>query len=188
MLRRTVTLAIMAFGVISMLNGQSSAKTATDAILSGYSAKVFTNDPVSDTDIQTVLKCGIKAPSGMNRQPWRFTVVKDNALVAGLVRNANPGNVLIIVSGAVSAQNGQTPDFDCALATENMYVAAQGLGLGAHIYVTGVNEINASKRQSLGIPEGFKAVAILRIGRINTTDATSSASSRNKLEEVVNYK
>jgi nitroreductase len=188
MLRKaTVTIILIFIGII--MKAQSSGKNVTDVILSGYSAKVFTSDPVSDNDIETILKCGIKSPSGMNKQPWKFTVVKDNALVTELVKSANQGNILIVVSGVESAQTGQTPDFDCALATENMYVAAQGLGLGAHIYVTGVSEINKSKKPTLGIPDGYKAVAILRIGHITTSaDATSSASTRKKFEEVVNYK
>jgi nitroreductase len=70
-----------------------------------------------------------------------------------------------------------------------MYIAAQSLGLGAHIYAGPVGNINSTKRQTLGIPEGYRAVSVLRVGNIdNDVDATSSASTRKKLEEVVNYK
>ena len=35
------------------------------------------NDPVSDEDIWKILDAAIKAPSGGNRQPWNFIVVRD---------------------------------------------------------------------------------------------------------------
>lgn len=70
-----------------------------------------------------------------------------------------------------------------------MFIAAQSLGLGAHIYAAPVNNINTTKKQVLEIPEGYRAVSVLRIGNINrNVDAVSSASTRKKLEEVVNFK
>ncbi len=172
-----------------ILKGQATSSCVIDAIMSGYSAKMFTSEPISDAQINQILKCGLKAPSARNSQLWKFTVVKDNALIVDIVRNANPGNILIIISGQESQQEGINVDFDCALATENMYVAAQSLGLGAHIYAGPVSSINTTKKQILGIPEGYRAISVLRVGNIDkNVDATSSASTRKKLEEMVNYK
>lgn len=170
------------------VNGQS-ANGVIQVILSGYSAKVFTTQPVSEDEIHSILECGNKAPSGMNKQPWRFTVVRDNLLCAGIVKDITPGNILIIISGVETA-SGSTPDFDCGLAMQNMYIAAQGLGLGSHIYASPIRDINATKRQVLGIPDGYKAVSILRIGHIDkdSIDANSAASPRSTLETIVNYK
>jgi nitroreductase len=173
----------------SILRGQASGNSVIDAIMSGYSAKMFTPEPVTDQQLDLILKCGIKAPSARNSQQWKFTVVKDAALAGEIIRNITPGNVVIIVSGADTGQPGMNIGFDCALATENMYIAAQSIGLGAHIYMSPVNDINTTKKQTLGIPEGYKAVSVLRIGNIDkSVDATSSASTRKKIEEVVNYK
>jgi nitroreductase len=180
---------LILFTSVTILKAQTVTMSAVDAIMSGYSAKMFTSQPVTDLQIETILKCGIKAPSARNSQLWRFTVVKDNALTAAIVPNITPGNILIVVSGQESEQPGVNVDFDCALATENMYIAAQSMGLGAHIYAGPVGNINSTKRQTLGIPEGYRAVSVLRVGNIdNNVDATSSASTRKKLEEVVNYK
>jgi hypothetical protein len=72
---------------------------------------------------------------------------------------------------------------------QNMYIAAQGLNLGAHIYLSSVGTINSTKKQALGIPDGYKATAILRIGHIdNKIDAASSASTRKEFDKVVIYK
>jgi nitroreductase len=70
-----------------------------------------------------------------------------------------------------------------------MYVAAQGLGLGVHIYAGPVANINTNLKQKLGIPDDYEAVTVLRVGSIDkSVDAVSSASTRKKPEEVVNYK
>lgn len=179
----SVLLLLLAFAVQSQPTGNPVVQT----ILSGYSAKNFIAEPVSEHDINLILECGIKAPSARNSQLWKFTVIKDESLISPVVRFAKPGNVIIIVSGAETAPEGMNVDFDCALATENMYVAAQGLGLGAHIYTGPIRNINA-KKQEYQIPEGYRAVSVLQIGHIDTgVDAVSAASSRNSKEELVNY-
>jgi nitroreductase len=184
-----MSLFLVLFLGTALLKGQSSGNCVTDAILSAYSVKMFTTEPVKDSDLHLILKCGIKAPSARNSQLWKFTVVKDISLVADVIRNLTAGNVIIIVSGVETQQQGINIDFDCALATENMYLAAQSLGLGSHIYMGPMNTINTTMRETLGIPEGYKAVTILRIGNIDkSVDATSSASTRKTMEEIVNYK
>ena len=170
-------------------NGQTNTNDVVASILTSYSAKVFSEIPVSDDEIEQIVKCGIKAPSGRNRQPWRFTVVKDTALTHSIMPGITEGNILIIISGLDAEQGKTNIYFDCALAVQNMYMAAQGLGLGAHIYGTGVNAINATLKDLLEIPEAYGAVSILRIGNVDKgVDAISSASTRNQIEAVVNFK
>ncbi len=183
----TLLIAIMLSS--ALLKGQSEAGSVTDVILNGYSARNFTSEPVSDKDLELILKCGIKAPSSRNVQPWKFTVIRDTGLTKKAIGNINPGNVLIVVSGPESVQETSVVDFDCALATENMNIAAQSLGLGARIYGGPVRNVNSTMKQTLEIPEGYRVVTILRIGHIDkSVDAVSAASARKKFEEVVNYK
>jgi len=172
-----------------ILYGQSGVSSSvTDVIMQSYSARVYTSEPVSDQDLDLILQCGIKAPSSRNGQPWKFTVVKDTALMKKAIGTISPGNVLILVSGPES-QEGPGVDFDCALATENMNIAAQGLGLGARIYGGPIRNVNSTMKQILEIPEGYRVVTILRIGHIDkNVDAVSSASARKKYDEVVNYR
>ena len=37
----------------------------------------FTNEKVSDEDVEKILSAGVNAPSAMNTQPWHFTAVTD---------------------------------------------------------------------------------------------------------------
>jgi nitroreductase len=43
------------------------------------SVRDFTNEPISDHDLDLILEAARQAPSGENAQPWRFIVVKDEA-------------------------------------------------------------------------------------------------------------
>jgi nitroreductase len=46
------------------------------SILARRSYKAFKSDPISEDILETILTAGKYAPTGMNRQPWHFTVVK----------------------------------------------------------------------------------------------------------------
>ena len=43
-----------------------------------------TSRPVDDALIETMLKAATRAPSGGNRQTWRFLVIRDPQIKAGL--------------------------------------------------------------------------------------------------------
>jgi nitroreductase len=49
-----------------------------DAIAARRSIRKFKNTPITEEQLQAILKAGSQAPSGKNRQPWRFIVVKEN--------------------------------------------------------------------------------------------------------------
>jgi nitroreductase len=180
-------LLVIALFAISKLYGQVSDNPVTAVILSGYSERAYTSEPVNDQQLDEILKCGIKAPSSRNNQPWKFTVIKDETTMKDIIKDAIPGNVLIIVSG-IESEAGTTPDFDCGLAAESMFIAAHGLGLGARIYGSPAANIN-SKKELFQIPSGCKAVVVLRVGNIDkSVDAVSAATPRKKAEEIVNFK
>lgn len=172
-----------------LLKSQTIGNSTIDIMMSGYSARLYSPEMVSDKDIEIILNCGIKAPSAVNRQPWKFTVLKDSILIGQIIKAGTTGNILIIVSGLEPASKGMNVDFDCALATENMFIAAQSLGLSARIYTGPVNNINATLKEALAIPSGYRVVSVLRIGHTDkSVDVVSAASARKKFEEIVNYK
>jgi nitroreductase len=186
-MKTKLSLFVIAFFTISKLFGQATDNCVTSVILSGYSERAYTTAPVTGEQLDLILKCGIKAPSGRNIQPWKFTVIKDETTMKEIINDVVSGNVLVIISG-IESENGTTPDFDCALATESLFLAAHGVGLGARIYGSPTGNIN-SKREFFQIPSGYKAVIVLRIGNVDkSVDAVSAATPRKKFEEVVNYK
>ncbi len=57
----------------------SLADATLKAIKDRRSVREFTNEPISDHDLDLILEAARQAPSGENAQPWRFIVVKDEA-------------------------------------------------------------------------------------------------------------
>jgi nitroreductase len=184
-MKTRILLIAAALFVSAGLFGQISDNSVTDLLLSAYSEREYTDEPVTEQQLDIILKSGIKSPSARNLQPWKFTVIRDTETMKAAIDNIVTGNVIIIVSGLVS-ENGTTPDFDCGLATENMFIAAHGLGLGARIYTGPVRNVNQN-RGLYQIPAGYNAVALLRIGNADrSVDAVSSATPRKTADEIIN--
>jgi nitroreductase len=110
----------------------------TKAILSRRSIRKYTEEPVSDTDIEALLIAAMHAPSAVNEQPWHFVVIKDkNTLreVSRLIRTAPMAKyaaVAIVVCGNKNLE--KFPGLwvlDCSAAAENILLEAAGRRLGA---------------------------------------------------------
>ena len=57
-----------------------------EAIFTQRAIRRLKTDPVSDADLETILAAAARAPSGGNRQPWRFLAVRDQKLKDQLAR------------------------------------------------------------------------------------------------------
>ena len=62
--------------------------TVAEAIEKRRSIRKFKPDPVPDELINQILEAGRLAPSGTNRQPWRFQVIKEGTLKKRLLEEA----------------------------------------------------------------------------------------------------
>jgi nitroreductase len=170
----------------SVLMGGVAQESAVSVILNNFGARRYAPGSIPKADLDRIVSAGVRAPSASNRQPWLFTVVSTPALVKKIMGDAVDGNVFIIVSAETANRNAP---FDCALAVENIYLAAQALGYGSRIYMGPLNAVNGSLRNELGIPWEFNAVSVVRIGRLPTdVDAVSSASPRKSADSIVTYK
>ena len=95
----------------------------------------FTEKDVSEEQVETLLEIAMCAPNRLNRQPWRFVVIRDKELqkqLADLLRihpYLETAPVVIAVCGLPKAS--PTWIMDVSAATENMLLAASAMGLGA---------------------------------------------------------
>ena len=153
------------------------------SILARRSYKVFDPRPIGDEELETIVTAGLYAPTGMNRQPWHFTVIKSpemrerfaaarrslplppgipesvKAAMGDPMRNAP---VMIIVS----AKEGGTSHEDACLAMENMFIAAASLGIMSgwdHATVMDLFRHNEELKAEL-IPEGYTVYAAAFFG------------------------
>lgn len=141
-----------------------------EAITSRRSIRSFTGDPVSEEDVAALLDAAHWAPSGLNNQPWKFTVVRDEEIkeklaectkYADTYRAANLG---IAVYLDHDASYDRTKDVQAiGAAIQNMLLAAHERGLGA----VWQGEILNQREQAealLNPPEGLELMAVVLVG------------------------
>ena len=186
---KKITLLVVLFTAMSLSVFAQQNVDPAGAIINHYGARSYVAGVIPQADLDRIIQAGINAPSAMNRQPWHFTVVRDNALAKKLLSNVVEGNVLIVVSTQGDGETNSSHILDCALAVQSIYLAAQALGYGSRIYTGPIGSLNKNFKGELGIPSGSNAVALVRVGMVQgPVDAVSAASSRKKAEAMVTYK
>ena len=146
-----------------------------------YSCRGYTDVPVPDDLLHAIAYSGLCAPSTMGSEPWHIVIVKDEALIAemqeyalGYLQENIPSAYdrcmsrggklfydvrrMIFVAQRPDA-DGQTPELDSGIVTQNMVLAATSLGVAnvicgiARFCFTGDRKEVYEKR--LGFPEGY---------------------------------
>ena len=184
-----VFVLIFTLGLIC-LSAQTTNNPALFPIIHNFSARVFAPEPLTRAEIDTLVHAGLRAPSAGNRQPWLVTVVQDMGLASQILPNITEGNMLIVISGVGDGRTNGPVILDCALAAQNMFLAAMAMGLGARQYtnaalITRTNNLKAE----LGIPDDHSAIIVTRFGRLPPgTDVVTSASPRHDPAQKVIYR
>ena len=151
---------------------QENSQAVLDNIHSRKSVRSYTDQDVTPEQVETLLKAAMAAPSGMNAQPWRFVVVREQAtkdkLAGGFNKMIAKAPVVIVVCGKTTAKlGGENKNWtaDCAAATENLLLAAEAIGLGAvwtacYPYDDRMNPAI----EALGLPKDIKPYCIVPVG------------------------
>jgi nitroreductase len=138
-------------------------------IFSRRSIREYTTEPVSEDDIQTLLEAAMAAPSASNNKPWHFVVVTQRETLDALAE-AHPYGKMLAQAPLCVAVCGDPAisdywEQDCSAASENLLLAATGLGLGAvWLGVHPREQRVAFTRQILGIPENISPLNLISIG------------------------
>jgi nitroreductase len=162
-----------------------------EAISGRRSTRDFTDQAVDEDTVRRLIDAAVHAPSASNGQPWTFTVVRDQGLLDRISDAAKshmlatlPGgaqsdryrtmlsdanfqifyhaSALILISGIV-----QRPWIveDCALAAENLMLAAYSEGLGTCWIGFAQSFLNTSEgKNALGLPATSVPVAPIIVG------------------------
>ena len=172
-----------------------------DAIATRRSIRRYKDTPVDEATLEKILEAARWAPSWANTQCWRFVVVRDNDIRAGLVDALSENNPatkglqnapVIIVACAKLERSGyyhsepQTVKgdfymFDVALAMQNLVLAAHALGLGTvHVGLFDHDKVD----KLLNVPEGHTVVEMTPLGY---PDREATVPPRKELAEIVVY-
>ena len=66
------------------ISESQKADIVLENIFARKSVRKFTSEPVSDKQVETLLRAAMAAPSAKNGQPWRFVVVNDKDKLASM--------------------------------------------------------------------------------------------------------
>jgi nitroreductase len=127
-----------------------------EAISGRRSVREYTTQAVDGQTIYRLINAAILAPNAVNQQPWIFTVVRDQGLLDHISRDAK-SHMLMTMPASPHSDHFRSllnePNFkifyrapvlilisaeaqgpwiieDCALAAENLMLAAYAAGLG----------------------------------------------------------
>jgi nitroreductase len=171
------------------------------AISGRRSVRDFTAHIVDDQSIRNLIDAAVRAPNASNGQEWTFTVVRDQGLLDRISEAAkshmlatlptgpqsdryrtslrDPGfqifyhaPVLILISGVAQAPWVVE---DCALAAENLMLAACAAELGTCWIGFAQGYLNTAEgKAALGLPAAWVPVAPIIVGHPKAVPAAVS--------------
>jgi nitroreductase len=140
-----------------------------DLIKKRRSIRRYTAQDVSDEQVRVLLEAAMAAPSANNVRPWHFVVVRDANLRKELSKT-HRWSYMCADAPVVFAVIGDSRASDrwvegTSAATENLLLAAAGIGLGGvWIGVCRREERESHVRQTLGIPDHLRVLCLVAVG------------------------
>lgn len=144
-----------------------------DIILKRRSIRNYLPRPVEQEKLVLLLHAAMAAPTACNSQPWEFIVVTDPEIMEGLRQNLYAGRynapaAIVVCANLDIANNSAARHYwlqDCSAATENILIAAVGLGLGAvWIGVYPLPSVIQRVNQVLSIPDTVIPLSVVYVG------------------------
>lgn len=138
-------------------------------ILQRRSIRAYTDQPVSDQQAQALLEAAMAAPSAHDIRPWAFVLVRDparRAVLGGLHRwTSMCSHAPLVIAVLGDPTRSEHWIEDCSAATENLLLAAPGLGLGSVWVGVYPNQAwEAAVRAEVAVPEPWRVLCLLPVG------------------------
>lgn len=148
---------------------------AITAIKTRISTRQYSDQPIPDEALHTILEAGMSGPTAVNARPWSFIVVRDpvmlnkmadcNGRAAEPLRGAQLG---ILLCGDLTRAFTAAPDYwvvDGSIAAQNMILAAHAMGIGSVWLGTWPQENKIQAQKMLfDLPEHIVPHSIIAFG------------------------
>lgn len=155
-----------------------------------FSARKYTNEPVSKDDLNYIIECVRLAPSAVNRQPWKFVIVSSDEAKKRLWQaydrewfRSAPLYIVCMKNNneCWTRQYDGKPhgDIDVAIATEHLCLAAAERGLGT----CWVCNFDTNVMGELFPSDEYEAVAIIPLGHV-AADCPQPEKKRKTTNEI----
>ncbi len=143
-----------------------------EAIRTRRSIRAYTDELITDEQIDALLSAAMQAPSAGNQQPWHFVVIRKRAgleqladmLPYGKMLHHAPLSIIVCADVEHESNRGYWVQ-DCSNATMNLLLAAHAMGLGAvWLGVYPRDQRVAELRRLLSLPEGVTPLCVVALG------------------------
>jgi len=143
-----------------------------DLIRKRRTIRRFTEEDVSEEQVDTLVEMAMCAPNRLDRQPWHFMIIRDKELQRQIadtyqVRPYVEQAPVVIAIGANPSESA-TWMMDISAAAENLLLAATAMELGgAWFGAPGTvfsDQTETLVREALGIPAHIRIPIMLAIG------------------------
>lgn len=156
-------------------SASSSENRAYDNIMTRTSIRQYTDEAVSRSAVDSLLRAGMAAPTAANKQPWCFVVIDRRDMldsISGMApgwRPASRAPLAIVVCGdrdkAIDGEGSEYWIQDCSAVSENILLAAHSMGLGAvWCGVYPVQERTEALSAFIGFPPSIVPLSLIVIG------------------------
>jgi nitroreductase len=163
-----------------------------DVIKTRRSVRRFLKRPIPDDVLGRVLEAARIAPSGGDRQPWRFVVVKDEEKKKKIARACYEQDFVaeapvVVVCCAVKCSSGYQPwqdeagRRDAVIATDHLILAARNEGLGS-CWVGALHDKQVKK--IVKVPDDVDVVMVVPLGYPASKWAFREAKGRKPLKDI----
>jgi nitroreductase len=154
-------------------NGAMTVTTAHDTVrplLRTRQIRDFTPEPVSSAALEAISEVARWSGSSKNEQPWRFVVMRDEAVLRKIAEIGLPQTRSLTTAMAAIAivlpsdpQRAVSHAYDDGRAAERMLIAASLLGLGAAIAWV-LPAVRKPIGDLLGLPQDWMVRTIVALG------------------------
>lgn len=168
--------------LIVLLNSQSTSPAQQKAdvvmtnILQRKSVRSYTDRPVTKSQLDTLVRAAMAAPTGRDMRPWKFIIINDRQAMKSLADQLPYAKMLaeaqaaVVVCGDLSILDKEGKPstnwmFDCSAATENLLLQAEAMGLGA-VWTAAYpyEERLTAVKQALQLPDHIVPLNVIPIG------------------------
>ena len=141
-----------------------------NAIYRRRSIREFTDKEVTREKLHEIVKAAIWAPSGLNNQPWRFVIIKDQGIKEQLAEQTHYGHIVRNANALVAVYLSKEVMYDTVKDTQsagaciqNILLAAEALDLGA-VWLGQILKNKVEVNKILGLADNFDLMAIVSLG------------------------
>lgn len=148
----------------------SAAHDVVRPLLKARQVRDFTPEPVSPAELEAISDVGRWSGSSKNEQPWRFIVIRDEAVLRKIAeiglpqtRSLKTATAAIAIALPSDPKRAVSYAYDDGRAAERMLIAASLLGLGAAVAWV-LPEVRKQIGDLLGLPDGWMVRTIVALG------------------------